>query len=321
MISIFALLLAVVPAQEEALPGGTILIQVARPSPFVSFAIGLSNQARILGSAPSEQLETALDKAIRELQEPRPGNTLDRARDQAQRILGTDPKPKTKVVAAFSGIVELSSAIKTRVGHLSEGTVSQAKTTGARQRGKRVVVIDDDRENLVLIARPLSPPSEEKLPALLAAAASFDVFGSRLEIVSTHGFVSLVLRSETAIAKTAKSALGVLDKTRHGPSIEAIALGRRRAATRAAARLSDPSTQVETLVSARIQGRSPASVDALVEKILAATDTEVASAARLLTSGDDVAIIVVASATQELVKELAGIPGVRDVSVVSAAER
>jgi hypothetical protein len=111
--------------------------------------------------------------------------------------------------------------------------------------------------------------------------------------------------------------LSALDKSRHGPSNEAIAVAKKRAATRADVALADPSTHALAVTIAKVQGRPWESAEQLSAKILAAGDAEVASSARILSSGDDLAIVVVGSATQELVRELAGIPGIRDVSIVN----
>lgn len=323
MIALALTLLAFVPAVEETLPSGATLIHVDRRAPSANFALALPDGSRISGGAPADRLAEALQLAL--LAGDARGSkrtALELARLRARKVLASEVSRKPSLIAAIAGAPEATARIKELLGRLPKSTGTPEEPAGPRLRGKRVVVIDSEGESLILIARAISPPTAARLPALLAAGATFDILGARIELDAANGLASVTLTSErAAIAKTAKNALGILDKTRHGPSIEAIGLGRKRAATRAAAALADPAGQVSALVSAKLQGRSAASVDGLAADILAASDTEIASAARAFSSGDDLAIIVVAGATQELVKELAGIPGVRDVSVVSANEQ
>lgn len=198
----------------------------------------------------------------------------------------------------------------------------------SRSRGRKLIVVDraDPAGPLIMIARPWSSPSAEKLPAMLAAAATLEILGARAELDPGLGMASIAVRAPpaieknaaAAIAKTTRSALGALDKWRHGPSSDAIAAAKKRAATRAEVALADPATHALALAATHAQGRAVSTREALAANILAAGDAEIASFARILSSGDDLAIVVVAGATQELVRELAQIPGVRDVSIVSS---
>lgn len=246
------------------------------------------------------------------------------ARADLEALLAERTKAES-IILAIAGPASAVAGAAAWTAVLPKGRVPAApRPAPVRARGRRLIVVDraDPAGALIMIARPLSPPSADKLPALFAGAASIDVLGSRAELDLLLGMSTIAVRSPGAsistIGKTTKGALAALDRWRHGPSSDAIALAKKRAATRAEVALADPSTQVLALATTRAAGRTVSSRDQLAANILVAKETDVALFARNLSSGDDLAIVVVAGATQDLVRELAGIPGVRDVSIVSS---
>lgn len=273
---------------------------------------------------PSDELARAEARRMLYGFAPPEGDVEDLAsvtRPDLERILSERTKAESIVLAVAGDATKAEEWTSS----MPKGRADAVKKPASlRARGRRIVVIDrtDPAGALIMIARPLAAPTEERLPAMLAAAASLDVLGARAELDLALGFSSISVRAkEGSVAKTAKSALGALDRSRHGPSNEAIAAAKKRAATRADVALQDPSTQALAVTVAKVQGRAMSSSTELAQKVLALGDAEIASAARILSTGDDLAIVVVASATQELVRELAGIPGVRDVSIVSTGDR
>jgi len=211
---------------------------------------------------------------------------------------------------------------------LPKGGVSSAPATDppirARTRGKRVVVVDRaaDGGALIVLARAIPRPAAARIPAFLAAASSIDVSGARAELDPALSRSAIALRVPAqSIAKALGSAIGALDRARHGPSKDDIAAGKRRAATRAEAALADPSAHAIAAVAAKLRGEAITAPESLSAAILDADDAAVAAAARVLLGGEDLTVIVLASASPALVKELAAIPGVRDVSIESTGDR
>lgn len=211
-------------------------------------------------------------------------------------------------------------------------------------RGRRVVLIDRPgrREAVVILGSMFPRTTDDRMPALLAANAVIGAsFSSRLTeaLGRTHGVAPVALSridhhgpaallsiwlslEEDKVAVALHRLLEELGKLgSDGPSQDEIGFGRRAAAGRAVLELRDPDHSLRALVRARTLGLPQDAPVKLGSAIANLSDAEVRAAVGALAAAQEAVIVIVARENPALQRALAGLPGVRNVSIVSSDDR
>jgi zinc protease len=213
-----------------------------------------------------------------------------------------------------------------------------------RPRGRKIVLIDkpERRRAEVCVGQLIPGAPDPRGPAMLAARAALGgSFSSRLlraldgkqhiallpvarlDEERTASAFEIAFSAEPSKLPQAVRALfdelGAIEKK--GLTEEEMRFGRAYASARAQLELRDPDRALRAVVAARILGLDPLAPFALGHTIDGTGDDELRSGVRLVAAPEDLAIAVVASVTPRLQAELAALPGVKEVSIVSWEDR
>jgi zinc protease len=209
-------------------------------------------------------------------------------------------------------------------------------------KGRRLIIVDKpDRREVNILASTLAPGARDPRAsaALAANAAIGGALSARLERtlgakIQATALSTLFLAPESGVftvwvtadpKKVQQAVRAALDEmgniAKNSLSEQEVALGRSYAAARAQLELRDPARALSAIVAARMMGLAADHPGSLVQAIQKLSDEDVKREARAMAAPEAAALVVVASATSQLQAELARIPGIKQVSIVSSDDR